>query len=319
MLKKFLRNLSIYLSVFIFNKIRIDNKKHTKIENYIKKKIILKFKKNSRLSTHLKFSREIINLINLGKLKNFLRNPLLQNIMFIHNRLFIFFELRELKRDKNWNTWKKLIIENDIGNPIRYFLYSRSSGNRIRQVYIIKKFLDNLNKKIKINKINNVIEIGGGYGCMADIYKKINKNVSYTIYDMFEANLLQFYYLKMNNYNPVINKISNGLCLTSNLNLLYKISKKYKNYLLIANWSLSEFPLNLRKKFFKLIEKSEITVISFQEKFENINNIDFFKKFLGELNLKFDFKIEKYDHYNKSYFNNNKHYILTLIKNEKNR
>ena len=77
---------------------------------------------------------------------------------------------------------------------------------------------------------------------MADIYKKINKNVSYTIYDMFEANLLQFYYLKMNNYNPVINKISNGLCLTSNLNLLYKISKKYKNYLLIANWSLSEFP-----------------------------------------------------------------------------
>ena len=71
MLKKFLRNLSIYLSVFIFNKIRIDNKKHTKIENYIKKKIILKFKKNSRLSTHLKFSREIINLINLGKLKIF--------------------------------------------------------------------------------------------------------------------------------------------------------------------------------------------------------------------------------------------------------
>ena len=319
MLKKFLRNLSIYLSFFIFNKVKIDNKKHIKIEKYIKKKIILKFKKNSRLPTHLKFSREIINLINLGKLKNFLRNPLLQNIIFIHNRLFIYFELRELKRDKNWKIWKKLIIENDIGNPIRFFLYSISSGNRIRQVYIIKKILDNLNNKIKINKIKNVVEIGGGYGCMADIYKKINKNVSYTIYDMFEANLLQFYYLKMNNYNPVIDKISNGLCLTSNLNLMYKISKKYKNYLLIANWSLSEFPLNLRKKFFKLIEKSEISVISFQEKFEDINNTDFFKKFLGELELKFNFNIEKYDHYNKSYFNNNKHYILTLIKNEKNR
>ena len=101
--------------------------------------------------------------------------------MFIHNRLFIFFELRELKRDKNWNTWKKLIIENDIGNPIRYFLYSKSSGNRIRQVYIIKKILDNLNNKIKINKIKNVVEIGGGYGCMADIYKNQQKCVLHNL------------------------------------------------------------------------------------------------------------------------------------------
>ena len=70
MLKKFLRNLSIYLSVFTFNKIRIDNKKHTKIENYIKKKIILKFKKTQDYHSSQIF-REIINLINLGKLKIF--------------------------------------------------------------------------------------------------------------------------------------------------------------------------------------------------------------------------------------------------------
>jgi hypothetical protein len=319
MLKKFLRNLSIFLSIFFFNQKKIDKNKHTKIEEYIKKKVIIKFKKNPRLSTHQKFSKEIVDLINLGKLKNFLRNSLLQNIMFIHNRLFIFFELKELKRDKNWETWKQLIIENDIGNPVRYFLYSVSSGNRIRQVYIIKKFCDSLNTNIKISKIKNIIEIGGGYGCMADIYKKINKKVSYTIYDMFETNLLQYYYLKMNNFNPVIDKISTNLCLTSNLSLLYKISKEYKNYMVIANWSLSEFPIKLRKKFFKLIEKSEITVISFQENFEDINNFNFFMKFLKKLRKKFNFKIQKYDHYNKSYFNNNKHFMLTLVKNEKNR
>ena len=50
---------------------------------------------------------------------------------------------RELnKKDKNWKLWNILLKENNIGNPVPYFLYSKSSGNRIRQVYILKKFID---------------------------------------------------------------------------------------------------------------------------------------------------------------------------------
>ena len=79
------------------------------------------------------------NLIKKKKIKNFLRNPFIQKIFFIHNRLFIYFELKELKNDKNWNIWKKLIKDNPIGKPVWYFLYPKSTGNRIRQVYIIKK------------------------------------------------------------------------------------------------------------------------------------------------------------------------------------
>ena len=51
------------------------------------------------------------------------------------------------------------------------FLYTESTGNRIRQVYILKKFLD-LNQRVKLNRINKIIEIGGGYGCMSDIFLK---------------------------------------------------------------------------------------------------------------------------------------------------
>ena len=61
-----------------------------------------------------------------------------------------------------------------------YFLYPKSTGNRIRQVYIIKKFLD-LNPSVNLKKLKKIIEIGGGYGCMADIFFKINRNLLYNI------------------------------------------------------------------------------------------------------------------------------------------
>ena len=39
-------------------------------------------------------------------------------------------------------------------------------------------------------------------------FLKLIKNVNYTIYDMYEVNLLQYYYLKMNNHNPKLNSHS---------------------------------------------------------------------------------------------------------------
>ena len=36
---------------------------------------------------------------------------------------------------------------------------------------------------------------------VAQIFYKISNKVNYYIYDMYEVNLLQYYYLKMNNCN----------------------------------------------------------------------------------------------------------------------
>ncbi len=313
MLRTFLRQISIYLSFFSFRKIKINNQKHVSLEKLLIKKSKNINKKNPRLKTHKNLSNEILEVINKFKIKDFLRNLYIQKIFFIHNRAFIFFELMELKQDKNWPLWKKVIGENDIGNPIRYFLYPYSSGNRIRQVFILKKVLEN-KRNFKLKNIKDVIEIGGGYGIMTDIIKKINKNISYTIYDMYEVNLLQYYYLSMNNHKPRLEYNFGKVNLINKLSDLNKIIKKKTNYLLIANWSISEFPLKFRYKFFRAISKSECTVISFQENFENINNNIFFNKFLKKLKKKFHFHIEPFKHYNKSLLNNNKHYLLTLIK-----
>ncbi len=310
MLKIFLRQISINLSFFINKSIKLNEKKHNLIEKFVLKKILQINKNNPRLLTHKNLSSEILKVIKEKKIKYFLRNNYIQNIFFIHNRFFIYFELKELKNDKNWPLWKKLIKDNHVGKPIWYFLYTESTGNRIRQVYILKKFLD-LNRRVKLNRINKIIEIGGGYGCMSDIFFKINKNISYTIYDMHEVNLLQYYYLKMNNHKPQLNKINNKLNLINKLNDL----KKIRNYkLVIANWSLSEFPLKFRNKFISIIKNSKYSIISFQKNFENIDNLNFFKKEINKLGSKYVVKIDTFDHYNKSFLNKNKHYILTISK-----
>ena len=310
MLKTFLRQISIILSFSINRNFKLNKKKNRYIQNYISKQIRKIYKKNPRLLTHKNLSSEIVQIIREKKLEIFLRNNFIQNIFFIHNRFFIYSELKELKKDANWKLWKKLIKDNSVGNPIWYFLYHESTGNRIRQVYIIKKFLE-LNPTIKLTNLKKIIEIGGGYGCMTDIFFKINKKINYTIYDMYEVNLLQYYYLKMNNHNPKLNSYKNKINLINRLNDL----KKFKNNnLLIANWSLSEFPLNFRKKFFSTIKNSDNTIISFQDNFENINNYKFFTRQIKKLGSKYISKIDTFNHYNNSFLNKNKHYILTICR-----
>ena len=314
MLRKFLRQISIILSSLNFRKLKFNKKKHDKIQKNILKKLPKFFLKNPRLSTHINLSNEILKIIKSRKLDNFLRNAFIQKIFFIHNRIFIFFELRELKKDKNWNLWKYLLNENDVGKPIRYFLYPESSGNRIRQVYIIKKFFDFYNYKIDLKKIKRILEIGGGYGCMADIFSKFQNKINYTIYDMFEVNLLQYYYLKMNKHNPSFDKINGKLNLINKISDLNEFVKIKNNYIFIANWSISEFPLNFRYKFITAIKNSRCSIISFQENFEGINNYKFFKKLLKNFKKNYFSKIQPFKYYNNAFLNENKHYILTIIK-----
>jgi len=254
-----MRDLFRYFLSFLSFYIKNDISKFKKINLVINNEIIKKIKKNKiiklRKKTHIIFNKEIINLIKKKKLINFLRNSFIQKMFFIHNRLFIKNELNEIRKDKNFFIqWKKLLKEDEVGDPIRYFLYPESSGNRIRQVYHLKKFCDFSN--INIKTIKKVIEIGGGYGCMARIFSKINHKIKYTIFDTFEVNLLQYYFLKLNKLDVAIENNKSIINLISSLKVNNKIN--YRNNsktLLIANWSLSEMPLKLRNKILRLIFK----------------------------------------------------------------
>lgn len=255
------------------------NKIMKEIQNFKKKNLN---NKNKKL-IHTIFSNRVFELID-KKFLNFLQLSFVQQMFFIHNRLYLLFYLIELKISVKWPLWKELIKESKIGNPVRYFLYPRSSGNKIFQVYHIKKYEDF--SKINVKSFDEVIEFGGGYGNMALTFKKINPNINYIIFDTFEVNILQYYYLRRNNFKINFNyqaKNNHKIILINTLKKLKNYIKKSKSKkkLLIANWSISETPLKFRKDFFFLFKEADYQLISFQNKFEGINNNYFFKKILN--------------------------------------
>ncbi len=309
MLSNFLRKILSLLSFWSLNDLNSIKSRDEKILKIIKKKLnSIYFNKKYLKNTHNLFNKKILNLLKKRELTNFLRKNFIQKMFFVHNRLFILKELLELKKDKNWILYKKLIEEDNVGNPVRYFIYPKSSGNRINHVYHLSVLTKEFN--INLKKLNNVFEFGGGYGCMARIFSKINKRTTFTCFDTNIVNLLQYYYLKQNNLDVGFSK-KNKFHLISNIK---KINTRYSNSLFIANWSLSETPINFRKKFIKSIKNSKLILISFQENFENIDNLKYFNNLKKNLEKKFEIKIIKNEFYKGNFFKKQKHFFFIAKK-----
>ena len=302
-----LRNLLTFLSFFYNNDLKLIKKRDHFIIPEIKEKLKkLTFNKKNLKNTHNQFNTKLFHLLQKGELTHFLRNSFIQKMFFVHNRFFIFKEINQLKK-KKWKFYRKLIKEDDIGDPIRYFLYPSSSGNRINHLYHLNFLCEEFN--INLKKIDKVFEFGSGYGCMARIFSKINKKISYICFDTPYVNLLQYYYLKQNNLNVGFKK-KNDFILMSNLKKNKDYLNDLSNHLFIANWSLSETPIKFRKNFFRLIKKSNFILICFQEKFEGINNLNYFINLKKKLSNTFKLKIIKNTFYKGNIFHKQNHYFL---------
>jgi len=308
MINNILRKLSSYLSIFFKNKPLLKSKNIEILEEINQRLINQKKKINTNLKkTHIKFNLQIYDLLKSKKIEKFLRKNFIQKMFFVHNRFFIYKELIHLKNNKNWKFYKKLLIEDDVGDPIRYFLYPKSSGNRINHVFHLSILIDEF--KVDLKKIKSVFEFGAGYGCMARIFSKINGNIKYQCFDTFLVNLLQYYYLQHNKLNVGFS-FKNNFFLNSNFNYLEKYNKKNFNYLFIANWSLSETPIKFRKKFETTINNSKYILISFQEKFENINNLNYFRELKNKISNNFQIKIVKNQFYNGNFIKKQNHFYF---------
>ena len=77
-----------------------------------------------------------------------------------------------------------------------------------------------------------------------------------------------------------------------------------------AMWSFSEMPIKLREQIIPIIFKSDIILIGYQSKFENINNFTYFKN-LKQKKMNYEFKNVKVP-----YLKNN-YYLLCKKKYEK--
>lgn len=278
----------------------INNKVINELQDYDSKKIKTNIKKKE---THIAFSKHIYFLFKKKKFLNFLQDSFVQKVFFIQNRFFLVIYLFQILLGNKSRLWKKILLENNIGNPVRFFLYPQSSGNKIFHAYHIKYFY-NFSDKIKFDYI---FEFGGGYGNMANNFLKINPKANYIIFDTYEVSLLQYYYLKSINHKVSFDEKKNSkILLFHNINKLKKKIDKIKNVknkLFISNWSLSEVPISIRILFEKSLFYFDYQLISFQKNFEKINNYLYFQKILKKnANLNRICLLEEIKYYNNNYY-----------------
>jgi len=116
---------------------------------------------------------------------------------------------------------------------------------------------------------------------MATNFLKINQKSNYIIFDTYEVSLLQYYYLKSLGKKVNFGDKGNEISLYHDISLLKKRISKIKTHkrkLFISNWALSEVPISIRLTLEKTILFFDYQLISFQKKFENINNYLYFDK-----------------------------------------
>ena len=106
MISSIFRKLATYLSFFFKNK-PIIPKKNEMILKKINPMIVNIKPKNLNLKkTHKKFNLEVMKLLKKKEIQKFLRENFIQKMFFVHNRLFIYGELKKLrnkeKRGRNF-------------------------------------------------------------------------------------------------------------------------------------------------------------------------------------------------------------------------
>ena len=191
-------------------------------------------------------------------------------------------ELEFLKKMSNWEDLRKYLTEDSIGNPKKFASMPESSGNLIHHLYSVSRFLDVY--PVSVSKISQVVEFGGGYGSMARLFYKMGFNGRYVIFDLPEFVALQEFFLSSLGIDVSIFRQptrEKGVVILTDIEDFRKQCAFEQTDLFIATWSISESPLELRETILKSVEGAQYWLIAYQKRFQDIDNIDYFKKYVG--------------------------------------
>jgi hypothetical protein len=122
-----------------------------------------------------------------------------------------------------------------------------TSGNSIHHLYHLVKFSQETG--IALAGLKTVVEIGGGYGSMARIFRKINPHGTYVIIDIPIFSYIQGVYLKTIYGDDEVHVVDarTGSIETGKINIVpldaafvTTLAKTVRADLLISTWALSE-------------------------------------------------------------------------------
>lgn len=209
--------------------------------------------------------------------------------------------LRHLESLSDWEEkWKEVIKESPVGKPEPYEEYPQSSGNMITVANHFAYFIPRT--KCKLEELDTIFEFGAGYGCMCRLAYRFGFSGKYVILDLPAVLDLQRYYLERTAKGRTIQYLSDSD------EFVKQISDRKGQSLFMAQWSISESPLSLRKKVLKTVcANVDYILIAFQEKHRGFDNQDFFlEEVIGE-NLHYRWDLFIVPHL---IVQNNRHYYL---------
>jgi len=199
----------------------------------------------------------------------------------------------------------------DLNNEIKIISQKIIGEFKFLNFYSVYNFLETYfqslnNGLVLFNDYKNmknlsVLEIGPGVGFNSLIYESFIKKKIY-FYDFEEMIDIQKNILQ--NFSNLKNKIN----FFSNIDLLKKKIKN-DNYFITSYWAFSEFDIEDRSNFSKIIEKSKFSIFLSNSKFEKINNHDYFNNLSKKINKKLlIFPFEK--KYQENFTKSHNYYIL---------
>lgn len=221
---------------------------------------------------------------------SFLNNPVIKRTMF----MYTFRDWRNIQKKLivkylGKTQAKEILREYNIGRPLLNDAEYISSGNSIHHLYHLVKFFEET--KTSASDFKTIVEIGGGYGNMARLFKKLNNQVTYIIIDIPIFSFIQIVYLKtilrqdtvnlITRHDPEI-KINKINIVPLDKNLLTLISGNINCDLFVSTWALSESNKNMQNlvkgldyfkaKYLLLAYQKSNTSFSYSEEIENTNN-----------------------------------------------
>ena len=197
-------------------------------------------------------------LTNKKKFNNFKSNIFYQDILEHVNYPQGLEYLNIIKRDSNLlNNIDKFLINDEIGNPIKYYydeLKTKISPTTLRYIKVASDI-----KKIFKDEITNIVEIGCGYGGQYLILDQVMKINHYVLMDLYNVNKLIEKYLE--------HHLLNSSYETKTINQLQS-SKQFD--LVISNYAFSEVPPQTQVSYIKkILSKSKNGYLTMNSAKEN--------------------------------------------------
>lgn len=216
------------------------------------------------------YHQQIERLVESGDIKNFLQwYPILRAVA-VGNAKHIRHKIMWLRNLTNWKHIREVINESWVGNPSPLPQFEFTSGTRVNMMYHVMQL--KIKMGIDLSSYDEILEFGGGYGCMCDILRIMGFDGNYQIYDLPVMGKIQEYFLSANSH-------TNFRCVSS----VDQIVKPAGNAAFIATMSFSETQVESRRMIEEILPRYNLIFIAYADKFFDIDNRRYFDQLCKQL------------------------------------